>query len=263
MQDEDRIIQLKKQILLMSTRAQEGHIASSFSIIDILWVLYNRIIFDADNVALHDFILSKGHASLALYVVLKECGLISQNDIDQFASYNGILGGHPDRNKIKGVIASSGSLGHGLPIGVGLALGHRIRGNTDRKTYVLIGDGELNEGSIWESIELGGHHKLGNLFCIVDYNHSTDRALFLGDLEKKFSSFSWNTISIDGHCHESIETALKSQPQNSRPTAIIANTIKGRGILEMENNPAWHHRFPTKQEEEKMLGELEQRWDKL
>ena len=253
---ESMLSDLKKQILTMSCRAQEGHIASAYSILDIMWVLYNRILTDTDGRELGKFILSKGHASLALYVILKEKGLITQDDLDHFAEYNSILGGHPNRNKVPGVLASTGSLGHGLPIGVGLAMGNRIQSDPTH-TFVLVGDGELNEGSVWEAIELAGHHKLSNLTCIIDYNHSTDRALDLGDIAAKFQPFGWDVAVVDGHDHQALYDALCLEHTSQRPRAVIANTIKGNGCKDMENNPAWHHRFPTEEEMRQMLLELD------
>lgn len=251
----DRLSVLKRQIIEMSCRAQEGHIASAFSILDIVWVIYDSVLYDAEGNKNGDFILSKGHASLALYAVLKEKGMIAQSDLDGFASYDSILGGHPDRTKVNGVIASTGSLGHGFPIAVGLAMGKRIQ-QTPGATYVLIGDGELNEGSMWEAVELAGHHKLSSLCCIVDYNHSTDRALDLGDIAAKFRPFGWDTLEVDGHDHEALRRALAACGTGDRPLAIIARTTKGKGVREMENNPAWHHRFPTEEEKAAMLREL-------
>lgn len=253
-----KISELKETILKMSCKAQEGHIASAFSILDILWVLYDKILFDDTGAKRGEFILSKGHASLALYVILKEKGLIRQEDLDHFAEYNSILGGHPSRNKVNGVVASTGSLGHGFPIAVGLALGNRIQ-DKPLHTFVMVGDGEMNEGSMWESIELAGHHKLSNLTCIVDYNHSTDRALDMGDMAEKFRAFGWDAAVINGHDHEAILGALSLDRVNDRPRVVVAETIKGYGCKEMENNPAWHHRFPTEEEMNQMLLELGQK----
>lgn len=234
----------KKEIVNMSYKSEEGHIASAFSVLDIIWVLYDKFLGGTN--CKNDFILSKGHASLALYVVLKERGLISQFDLDNFASYNSILGGHPDRKKIVGVLASTGSLGHGFPIAVGIALGKAAKKESSR-TFVLVGDGELNEGSMWESIMIAGHHRLSDLVCIVDYNHSTDRALDIANVEYKFKAFNWNAISVNGHDHSELEKAL-SECYLGKPLAIIAHTIKGKGCSIMENNPAWHHKCPNESE---------------
>jgi len=249
---------LKCTIVEAAARAKEGHIPSAFSILDILWVLYDRVLrIDPKNP--HDpgrdrFILSKGHASLALYTVLAEKGFFSKDTFDTFGSFDSILGGHPDRNKVPGVEASTGSLGHGFPMAVGTALGLRIQSNPAR-VFVLIGDGEANEGTVWESALLAAHHQLSNLCCIVDYNHSTDRALDMGDIAEKFESFGWKTSCVDGHDQEAVYAAV-TQPHETKPLAVIANTIKGYGVKRMESNPAWHHAFPTDEELVEILSEL-------
>jgi len=240
---------LKEKILRMAHKAKEGHIPSAFSILDIIWVLYDKLLRPEDR-----FILSKGHGCLALYVVLAEKGIIPKESLDTFCEYDSILGGHPDANKIMGVEASTGSLGHGLPIAVGIAMGKKIKGENGL-IYCLIGDGECNEGSIWESAMIASHHNLDNLICIVDNNHSTDRALNLGDITRKFMAFGWRAYDFDGHDHKML--AMMEHPlEKGRPTIVIANTIKGKGIKRMENNSAWHHRAPNDIELEEMIAEL-------
>lgn len=240
--------QLRCDILEASARSSEGHIPSAFSILDILFCVYiyesHSRIRDLDNVDF-DFILSKGHGSLALYAVLSEAGFFEKSWIKDFGSFGSRFGGHPDRNKVPGVIASTGSLGHGLPMAVGIALANRVS-DKKQKIIVLIGDGELNEGSNWESLLLASHHNLSNLTVMIDYNHSTDRALELGDLESKLESFGLSTEIIDGHNHVQIVKALEVKDE-LKPRAIVAKTIKGNGIKEMENNPAWHHTFPSQE----------------
>jgi len=252
------INRLKKEIVVATMRASEGHIPSAFSILDILWVLYSRVLHIDPNNPRSDnrdrFILSKGHGALALYALLAERGFFPTFELERFATFNSILGGHPDCNKVPGVEASTGSLGHGLPMGVGMAMGMRIRG-VNSNVYVLVGDAECNEGSIWESALLAKHHRLSNLTCIVDYNHSTDRALLLGDIAAKFSSFGWFASTIDGHNHGAIYDALIKR-KTDRPTAIIAETVKGYGCKRMENNPAWHHGAPTHEELSSILEEF-------
>jgi len=254
----DKLLQFKKNIIKISSEIGEGHIPSAFSILDILWVLYNNVLKinpQDPNASDRDiFILSKGHASLGLYVILAKKGFFDEKLLDDFAKFNCVLGGHPDRNKIPGVEASTGSLGHGMPIAVGVALGQKISRSSNR-TIVLIGDGESNEGTIWESAMLAAHHKLVNLTCIVDYNHSTDRALEICDMVSKFKSFGWNTLEIDGHDHNMILSSLSKM--SDKPLAIIANTIKGKGIKSMENNPSWHHKSPNQEELNKFIEEIE------
>ncbi len=249
---------LKKIIVETATESHEGHIPSAFSILDILWVLYDKILkIDPKNPKDENrdrFILSKGHGSLGLYAVLAEKGFFPREELLEFGKFDSILGGHPDRNKVPGVEASTGSLGHGLPMAIGMALGLKMKKNGAR-VFVIAGDGEMNEGSMWESLLLASHHKLNNLYCIVDYNHSTDRALLIGDLEKKFEAFGWETKTIDGHNREEIEKAL-SEKNSEKPIAIIANTIKGHGIKMMENNPEWHHKTPKEEEMREILEQL-------
>jgi transketolase len=250
--------QLKRQIITATTVTKEGHIPSAFSILDIVWTLYDRVLrYDAKNPKAADrdrFILSKGHGSLAVYTVLAEKGFFPPSELNQYCTLKSRLGGHPDHNKVPGIEASTGSLGHGLPFGVGVAMALRIR-KVDRRVFVIVGDAECNEGSIWEAVLLAAHHKLSGLTCIVDYNHSTDRALNMGDMAAKFTAFGWATTTVNGHDHAALETALRARdPQ--KPTAIIAETIKGHGVKQMEGNPAWHHRCPTKEEMETMFQEL-------
>ena len=246
--------EIREKILRASYNSKEGHIPSSLSILDILWVLYDKILkFDISNpnsLSRDYFILSKGHASLGLYAILEEKGLLKEGSINEFCFLGSNLGGHPDRNKIPYVEASTGSLGHGFPIAVGLALGHKILNNSN-KTYIIVGDGECNEGTIWESALLCSHHNLSNLYCIVDYNHSTDRALSIGNVSDKFKSFGWNVININGHNQNEIYNALIKT--SDKPTAIIAETIKGYGIKSIENNWAWHHKSAQNEDELNLL----------
>jgi transketolase len=259
MEDKYIINKMKRSIVKAATNAGEGHIASAFSILDILWVLYDKVLnlpsIKSQSIERDRFILSKGHASLGLYAVLSEKKFFSLSEMeDSFCKFSGILGGHPNSNKVPGVEASTGSLGHGLPFAVGIALGYKVK-NIPQRIYTLVGDGECNEGTIWESALLAAHHKLNNLFCIVDYNHSTDRALLISDIANKFESFNWATIIIDGHNHHEIYNAL-TKIELQKPTAVIANTKKGNGCSLMENNPAWHHKAPNESELKEILMEL-------
>jgi len=254
----NKIQQLKKYILQACFNSKEGHIPSAFSILDILYVLYNSILkvdpANPNDLSRDRFFLSKGHASLGLYAILADRGFFPIEELDSFGKFSSMLGGHPDCNKIPGVEASTGSLGHGLPIATGVAMALKIQ-NNGASVYVIVGDGECNEGTIWETALLAANHNLNNLTCIVDYNHSNDRALLLGDLSEKFKSFGWNTLEVEGHNHDALIKNLNLKHQN-KPTAIIANTIKGKGIKVMENNPAWHHKTPTELELKEMLQEL-------
>lgn len=250
--------QVREKILLISTRAKEGHIPSALSILDLLWCLYDTVLklqpYDQNRDV---FIMSKGHASIGLYSVFAQKGLIGSDTLSSFASFNSILGGHPDRNKVPFVEASTGSLGHGMPIAVGVALSKKIS-HLGGSTYVLVGDGECNEGSIWESSLLAAEHGLDGLCCIVDHNRTSDRALSIDSVADKFSAFGWETIEIDGHDHQQILAAFShfSSRASSKPFCIVANTIKGYGIKTMENNPEWHHKTPNERELALLLGEI-------
>ena len=233
----NEIDKLRRRITYLSHKSKEGHIPSSLSILDILYVLYDKLLKNTNNY----FILSKGHASLGLYVIL-ECFNLLEENLDDFCKFESNLGGHPT-NKIKNVLASTGSLGHGLPIAVGLAMSEKIKG-TNNKVFVIIGDGETNEGTIWESALLAANHNLDNLYCIIDYNRSNDRALKLDSLVDKFNAFNWDCLEVDGHNHDEILLTLEKNTVN-KPNLIIAKTIKGNGIPIMENNPEWHHKFPN------------------
>ena len=245
MKNISEINSLKYEIAKVSAISKEGHIASAYSILDILWVLYKNVLNRKKNpdVVEDKFILSKGHASLALYAIFMSMNIIDLKEFHTFGAYDSRLGGHPDSKKMSEISASTGSLGHGLPISVGMAMALKINRQSGR-IFCLVGDGECNEGTIWEAALLAAHHKLHNLYCIVDFNHSTDRALELGDLSNKFSAFGWEVIRIDGHNHLEILQALENEP-NDKPIAIIAETIKGKGVKVMEGDPSWHHRSPT------------------
>lgn len=247
---------LIKKIIKLSYKSREGHIGSSLSVLDILYILYRDFLpknnFKNKN-EYNRFILSKGHASLALYVILEHFNLLTE-DVNNFCQFNSLLGGHPC-DKLSNVEASTGSLGHGLPLGVGMALGYKIIGNLKSRIYVVVGDGEMNEGSIWEALLLAANHNLNNLTCIIDYNHSNDRALKLDNLRKKIEAFNWDCFEINGHDYNEIRDSLFKR-NDTKPTCIIANTIKGKGISFMENNPEWHHKAPNEKEYVEILNEL-------
>ena len=256
---EKTIKNLKRKVIEIASKSGEDHhIASAFSIMDILWVLYEKILSIFPNKPQHPerdiFILSKGQASLGLYAILHEKGFFDTKTLESFSKYNSILGGHPMKNTKVGIESSTGSLGHGMPIAVGIALGLKIQ-NKKQKVSVLIGDGEANEGTVWESALLSSHHKLDNLCCIIDHNHSTDRALSIDSMKDKFESFGWKVSTVDGHNHKEIEKSLRTK-HPKHPLAVIANTIKGHGVSMMKDNPAWHRKSPNKEEFELIMKEL-------
>jgi transketolase len=249
---------LRRRIIEVAASAREGHVPSALSILDIIWVLYDRVLnidpAKPDDEGRDRFVLSKGHASIGLYAILADKRFFPAEALDGFCKFDSQFGGHPDSNKVPGVEASTGSLGHGFPMAVGMAMGLRIR-RMPARVFCLIGDGEANEGTVWESVLLAAHHRLSNLCCIVDYNHSTDRALALGDIGAKFAAMGWIAVDVDGHDHEAIYDALVRRPDDA-PMCIVARTIKGYGCPAMENDAAWHHRSPTAAELPELLDSL-------
>lgn len=231
----------------LSFLAGEGHVPSALSILDIVWVLYNKFLkinLIKKNSPNRDFfILSKGHGCLAQYVVMEEKKIFSKEKLNTFCKYKSDFGGHPDSNKIKGIESSTGSLGHGFPFAAGIAYGNKLL-KIKSKVFALVGDGECNEGSVWETCMIASHHALNNLICIIDKNKSTDRALKIDNLKSKFKAFGWHAVEINGHSHKEIQRAINIK--SKKPLAIIANTIKGKGIDFMENSPEWHHKTLNK-----------------
>jgi transketolase len=248
MQYNDDRKKIVAKIVNLAYSSKEGHIPSSLSVLDIIYGVYREYI--TKNID-HKFVLSKGHASLGLYVVLDHFGLLN-TDLNSFCKFDSLLGGHPT-SKIPSIEASTGSLGHGMPIAVGMAMAKKIRG-TVGTVFVLIGDGEANEGTVWESALLASHHGLDNLVCLLDHNHSTDRAVGIGNTTSKFSAFGWQTHEIDGH---NIDAITSIPMTTGKPTFVLCNTVKGKGIAIMENNPEWHHKSPTTEQLQSIIAELE------
>lgn len=208
--------------LIETASGDEKHDPSADSILNIVWVLYDRILrFDPLAPRSDDrdrFILSKGHGPIALYAVLAAKGFFAADELQRFMTWNGILGGHPDRNQVPGIEASTGSLGHGFPMAVGVALALRAKGS-DRRVFVLIGDGESNEGSVWETALLGGSLELPRLTCILVNNHSSTRPL--GDVAAKFAAFGWTASTVNGRDQAALEVALR-QTDARRPSLVAA-----------------------------------------
>jgi transketolase len=245
--------QIRIRILQLSNAAKSSHIGSSLSIVEILVVLY-KFFIKKKNV----FILSKGHACLAYYCVLQKFGYFSNKILKSYGKNNTILLSHVS-HRVPGVDFSTGSLGHGLPYATGRALAEKIN-KTNIKIFVLISDGELNEGTTWESLLFAAHHELDNLITIVDYNKIqsldfTKNVLKLEPLNKKFQSFGCNVKNIDGHNFNQIYRSLLVK-KNKKPTVIIANTIKGKGVGFMENSILWHYKYPNEKELDIALKEL-------
>ncbi|MDY6856470.1 MAG: transketolase [Thermodesulfobacteriota bacterium] len=252
---------LRRKIVDMVVKGRDGHIPSAFSIVDIVSLLYKKILkFDAGNPEWNDrdyFILSKGHGCLALYVVLEQHGFLSKKDINDFCTPEGILGEHPDCTRVPGVEASTGSLGHGLPFSVGIALGLRVR-NQNNRVIILVGDGECHEGTVWESANVANNLQLGNMCVIVDWNESATQLMPRDDLPEKWKAFGWNVEIIDGHSEESIEKAVSNVTFSltGQPSVILAKTVKGKGVPMLEGHGPWHHRIPDKEEYTKIMEAL-------
>ena len=246
---------IRRKILNVSNKAQSAHIGSSLSIVDIITVLYLKIIKkNLKNI----FILSKGHACLAHYCLLNQFKVISDKMLNTYGKNNSILMCHSS-HKVKGVNLSTGSLGHGLPVATGIALSNVILKRKE-KVFVLLSDGELNEGSNWESILFAAHHKLKNLVIIIDYNKvqsldSVKNTIKLEPIKQKFLSFGCDAVLINGHDHKEIFKAIKKK--TTKPLVVIASTIKGKGVSFMENKVLWHYRPLNKIELEKGLKELD------
>lgn len=253
-----KALYIRNQILDMCVKAGTGHVTSSFSCTELLVALYYGGIFryDVSNSKWEDrdrFILSKGHASPLLYAILADLGFFPISELDKFCQSDGVFGVHL-QDDVPGVEITAGSLGHGLGIAAGLALAAKI----DRKSYltfVLLGDGECYEGSIWEAAMFASHHELNNLIAIVDRNWLcvtgfTEDIVRLNPFDKKWESFGWGAITIDGHSFEEIFSAFDDfrSKRFNKPLVIIANTLKGKGVSFMENQPLWHGVAPKGKE---------------
>ncbi len=252
---------LRIKIAEMVKISGEGHIPSSFSIVDIIDYLYGKVLkYNLNNLSSNDrdyFILSKGHGCGALYSVLNKYGIISEKDIQDYSTSNGIIGGHPDMTKVPGVEASTGSLGHGFPTSIGLALGLKIK-NKSNKVFVLLGDGECHEGTVWESANIGNNLNLGNLCAIVDWNGSAEQLMPEDDLISKWKAFGWEVFLLDGHCSLSMNKVFSSLNfgLDSKPKVILAKTIKGKGVSFTEGHGKWHHKIPSDTEMDNIIKEL-------
>ncbi len=255
MYEQNILAQKRKIIDLVYKNKMEAHLSPAMSLMEILNVLFKDIMhiekgcLDAEES--DQLVLSKGHGSLALYAVYVEEGYISEEDFQTYKKMDSKFGVHPDRHKVPGVMVSTGSLGHGLPNAVGIAYAWKIK-NKSNRMYVIVGDGELNEGSNWETIIFAARYKLDNICCIVDNNNSADN---MPDIERKFEAFGWQTCTVDGHNEEQLKTAMLNTP--NAPYVIIANTIKGKGIRMMEKaHEEWHHRSISDEEYLMIMEEL-------
>ncbi|MCW2298116.1 transketolase [Rhodococcus erythropolis] len=246
----DRALFVRLETVRLSRIAGAGHYTSSFSAAELFAALYYAVMnYNAAESNWPDrdrFVLSKGHAAIGLYPVLADVGFFDPSELDTYTRLGSRFGDHPDMKKIPGIDFSSGSLGHGLSVSVGMALAGRVE-NRPYRTYCMLGDGELHEGQIWEAATAAGHYKLGNLVAIVDRNQLcidgfTDDVMSVEPIEDRFRAFGWQTHRVDGHDLDALLDVFAALPNESTgpPQLIVADTVKGRGVRLMEFNPDWH-----------------------
>lgn len=248
--------EIRKNILLQVYSANSGHPGGALSCTDILTTIYFKTMNDGDKV-----ILSKGHASAALYATLAEKGLIEKEELKTFRQLGSKLQGHPSLRKLDVVDSSSGSLGQGLSIANGIAMGFKLN-KKKNNVYVILGDGEIQEGQIWEAAMTAAHYKLGNVIAFLDYNKmqidgANDDVMTVKPVDKKFKAFGWNVQVVDGHNFDEIIEAIEKAKKSRKPNMIIANTIKGKGISFMENKCEWHGKAPNQEQYEMGVSELQ------
>jgi transketolase len=254
---DERSRHLRRRIVRVLEGGGRGHLGTSLSLVEILRVLFDSVLrYDSKNPKWPErdrFILSKGHGCITQYVMLQEKGYFPEEELWKFCRYDGILGGHPDP-KVPGIEFSTGSLGHGLPVSVGLALMAKRRKSAYR-VFTVLGDGECNEGSVWEAAMCAAKHKLDNLVAMVDYNKqqsyaSTYEVLDLEPFAAKWEAFGFATREVDGHDVAALERTFAALPfQAGKPSAIICHTVKGKGVSFAENNLKWHHKSSIKKNE--------------
>jgi transketolase len=255
---------IRKIIIEQSKRARVGHIGSALSIADIIAVLFGKVLHlpSPDDPARDRFILSKGHAVLAVYAALSLKGFLSADQLNSYSSDGTFLGEHPEHS-LDGIELSTGSLGQGLSVGAGMALAIRMRGEKAR-VFVLVSDAECNEGSVWESVMFAAHHRLSNLIVVVDNNGQqalgkTMDVIDLNPLHEKWRAFGWNTFEVDGHNTAELESVLsKPITQDGSPTAVISKTISGKGVSFMEGHVSWHYLPLNDEQYTRSLREIEE-----
>lgn len=247
---------VRKDILLQVYSANSGHPGGSLSCADILTAIYFELLNEGDKV-----VLSKGHASPALYAVLAEKGVFPKEELNNFRKLGSILQGHPSARYTPGVDASSGSLGQGLSVANGIALSFKLD-KKDNCVYAILGDGEIQEGQIWEAAMSASHYGLNNVIAFLDYNKLqidglNDEVMTVKPVDKKFEAFGWYVQEIDGHNFEEIIESVQNAKKQDKPSMIIANTIKGKGVSFMENKSGWHGKAPNKEQYDEAILEIE------
>lgn len=256
---------IRKDIVSMICKSKSGHPGGSLSAVEILTALYfDQMNIDPTNPKMEDrdrFVLSKGHAAPALYATLAERGYFDKEELNHLRKLGSMLQGHPDMKKIPGVEMSTGSLGQGFSVACGMAMAAKLD-NAPWNVYALLGDGEVQEGIIWEAAMSAAHYKLDNMIAFLDYNGlqidgEVESVMSINPIEDKFKTFGWNVITIDGHDFDQIFAALDMAKDTvGKPTMIIAKTIKGKGVSFMENQASWHGSAPNEEQLEQALSEL-------
>ncbi len=259
----DKALWMRRRAFQMVYAAQLGHPGGDFSAIDVLATLYFGVLrYDPARPDWADrdrFVMSKGHATGALYTALCAAGYFPEDWLKTYMQPRSMLNGHPNRNYLPGVETNTGPLGHGFPVAVGIAIAATLSGS-DHRTFVLTGDGEQQEGSNWEAAMVAGHRRLNRLTLIIDRNRlqqgaGTEETSGLDPLDQKYAAFGWDVAFIDGHDHAALHRAL-SAPPGDKPRCLIANTVKGKGVSFMENQASWHHGVPNADQFAQAMKEL-------
>lgn len=265
-----KALEIRKKTFQLIYNSKTGHTGSDLSCTDILVALYYQVMtIDSKNPTINgrdQYIQSKGHAAEVLWTVLADKGFISEEELQSFSQYGSRLIGHPN-NKVAGVEMNTGSLGHGLPVSVGIALAAKLD-QKDYHTYTLMGDGELAEGSVWEGAMAAAHYKLDNLTAIIDRNGlqitgASEDVMAVENLVAKWQAFGWDVHEVNGNDLDALVDLLSLQNDTKKPRMIIAKTTKGKGVSFAENKANWHHKVPTPEELEQALAELDQQLEEL
>ena len=265
---DDKAMELRKEIIRLSAIAGGGHLGGALSMVDIIIALHYHVMNlkpgDPKWPKRDRFVLSKGHGSIAYCPVLADLGFFPKDWLETFNRLDSPFGMHPDMNKIPGVEMSTGSLGHGLSVAVGMALSARLD-NEDWRVFVLLGDGETNEGMVWEAVQAASHYKLGNITAIIDRNRlsldgPTEEIMSIEPISQRWEAFGWRVYDIDGHNMETIVDTFDSLPpaDNEVPNLVIARTVKGKGVKFMEGNPIWHYSGLDGEKSEEAIKSIEQ-----
>tara|TARA_Y100000768_G_C23918981_1_gene653859 strand:+ start:218 stop:1027 length:810 start_codon:yes stop_codon:yes gene_type:complete len=249
----------RERILDISQTVRAMHAAGAFSALELVDVIYYGLMKKNKNIFLDTFVMSKGHGCMSQYAVLESLGILKKKYLDNYCTKDGKLGCHPDYG-LPGIEASTGSLGHGMGLAVGMAYADSIN-KKNRKLYLMISDGELQEGSTWENMMMASNLKLKNLICFLDHNGSQSFGITkkthpsFYPIKQKITSFGWECLEINGHNQKEIYSSIKKRKTN-RPFMIVANTVKGKGVSFMENKPIWHYRSPNPKEYKLALSEI-------